>query len=149
MTIKKVISTDSITFNFNGDVSLECPLVDLPEGMLYRMALHGIAAKCGDAYSKNEGSQDALQKAERVWGNLKAGVFNAKSQGGGSGKLAAALVNVGGKSIQEVMDLLQGMDDKTKKLLRNDPKVKTELARMELAANEGKEGGLDIGAMFG
>ena len=147
MTIKKVIGTDSIAFDFNGDVQLVCELGELSTEMLHRMALHGIAAKCGDAYSKNEGGQDALQKCSRVWDNLKAGVFNAKALGG-SGKLAAALVNVSGKSIDEVMALLQDMDDKTKRLLRNDPKVKTELARMDLAANEGKDSVLDIKGMF-
>ena len=151
--IKKVTQIDSIVFRFPEVGDLTCSLKELSPEMRDRMALHGLAAKIGDAYSKNEGYADAKGKAVPVWESLLAGEFNRRSTGGGSstnGRLAAALVNISGKPIQDVMDLLDSLDDKAKKLLRQDVKVKKEIARLELASLEEKQedDGLDIVGMF-
>lgn len=145
--IPDTVNFASITFFFDEDFQLVCNVDDLPEDIKKQLLLRGIADKVGDSFAKNTGVIDAYDKAKALWECLMSGQYNQK-RGVTGGRIIAAICNVTGKEPGEVMAKWEKMDDKAKALLRNDPKVKAELARLELEAVKDAKPTVDVVAMF-
>lgn len=149
MSIKKTVNDNHVHFDFDGDRELTCSILDLPDEMIQRLALHGLSQKVGDSYAANEGMADAHSKAEAVWDSLKANQWNAGRTGGG-GDLTEALMNVTGQDRETVSTKLAGMGADEKKAIRKNAQVAAELARIkaERAAQRAASSGDSVEALF-
>jgi hypothetical protein len=148
---KKVVGDDLVAFKFTDGEKLICKLSGLPDEIITRLALHGIAQKVGDSYSGVSSIQEARANAAEVWENLKRGIWATKAVGG---KLAEAFARATGQPLDDCLEKLSGMTEEEKKDLRKHPQIKAAMAAInaERAAKlaEGMEGvtGTDLGDLF-
>ena len=147
-------SAEGVEFEFaNGD-KLNCKVSDLPQEMIERLAVHGIAQKVGDSYASAESVEEAIGNAKSVWDNLKAGQWATKASRGG--KYVEALKRVTGKDYDECLAAWNQMTDKQKAELRKHPDIKAAIAAIEAenaerakadAAQSG-DTGMDLTGLF-
>ena len=123
-------SADGVQFVFVNGTKLDCNVGDLPQEMIERLAVHGIAQKVGDSYASAESVEEALGNAKSVWENLKAGQWATKAARGG--KYVEALHRVTGKPYEDCLEAWQGMTDKQKADLRKHPGIKKAIADIEV-----------------
>ena len=134
---KKVVSADSVTFEFANGKQVVATLEGLTPEIVNRLALHGLSQKVGDSYSSNEGPDDAVLKAQSAYDNLKQGDWNAKGSGIGS-LLVRAVAKITGKEVEEVAALLDKMEDEKKKALQKRADVKLAMAELKMADLQSK-----------
>lgn len=120
---KKVIE-DAVVFAFEDGEKFTCSIAALDKAIVLKLALHGISQKVGDSYASADSIEAGRQAAELTWKNLTAGVW-ASARGG---LLVDALQRATGKTYEECMDKVAGMDDEEKKALRKHPAIKSALA---------------------
>lgn len=137
------LETGSVTITFDDDVTTTLNLDDYSPEIQRQLALHGLSQKAGDSYagaakaSEEEGvSVDDYCKASvaRIDEQLRAGNFNAGGGGGVRGGIfAEALAKATGKSLDEVIDLINSMDEDTIKQVKKHPQVKAEMLSIRQA----------------
>lgn len=149
----KTTGTDGVVFTFTGGHVLSVSLSALKDETIERLAVHGLSQKIGDSYSGAESIETAVAAAEGVWSNLKAGKWAVKASRGGV--LVDALMRVTGKTFEECLAKVQGMDEKAKKALKRHPDIMAALADIQKeAAVAAKEAAIDapdvpdLGEMF-
>ncbi len=127
---KKVPIEGGIQIEFENGEELALRLDELDDVIIRKLAVHGLSQKVGDSYAGAESIAEAVGLAHGVWTNLKAGLWGAKVSRGG--KIVEAIHRVTGKTVEECLELWQGMDDAKQKALRKHADVKHELAVMEM-----------------
>lgn len=153
---KKVVGEGSVTFNFSNGKSLVAAIADIPQELRDRLALHGLGQKVGDSYAGAESVEDAVESAGDVYEMLVGGKWTERTAGEPrTSALAEALARVmteagQPKSVEEATAAVKGMDDETRKNLRNQPSIKAAMsaikAERDAAAAAGKP--LDMASLF-
>ena len=132
-------STSSVTFTFISGEPLSASLSQFTPSIVTQLALHGLSQKVGDSYSGESDVAAARFSANKVLENLIAGNFGATRGEGKIGDLAQALMNLTGKSKEEVLEALDSMSKEDKLALRRDARVKKELLTIQLSTLEAGE----------
>ncbi len=151
---KKEISVEwnTVAFTFDGREAEKISIDDLPKATVRRLALHGLSQKLGDSYASNTGVDDAIRKFNDVLNMLKGGHWSAARSGGG-GVLAQVVAELTGKGLDEVTEMIRGLDAKGRRALGAQPQVAVEVARVKVeramkAAELATDTGLDLEALF-
>jgi hypothetical protein len=155
MSIKKTVneSNQTVSFDFDGEHSLQCGLEALSTEMITRLALHGLSQKVGDSYSANQGTADAFGKASEVYAGLQAGNWNTGKSGGG-GDLVEAIMKETGKDRDTVSGAIAAMTKEDRKALRARPQTAAILAAIkaqrmaERAKVDMGDAGVDLQSLF-
>lgn len=132
---KKVVSEDrsTVRFEFTHGQTLDCMLSALPEEIKAELIVHGIKQKVGDSYAAVSDPAEAMTHAGKVWERLVAGDWRVAREGGGGQRitdLVKALSNVTGKSLDECIDVVDGLEKAQKSALRKHAQIAAELARI-------------------
>lgn len=113
----------------------------LPTALLAKFAAHGAEQKLGDQIAGLKGKDggeadidDCVFAVDELIERLKQGEWSQVSAGNGmagSSVLAKALVEHTGKTIEKIKEFLSGKSQAEKVALRNNPKVKPIVERLE------------------
>ena len=144
------LTNESVTFTFASGEIITARLDALPNDIVRQLALHGLSQKIGDSYAN--GDVVPYDAASNVYSMLQTGSWKVAVNSGG--QLAQALCDVTGKELDECKEVLSAMDDKAKKLLRQNPEIGKALAAIKLAAAEkaasnAPDTGIDLAGLFG
>lgn len=124
----KTTDKSGVDFQFVNGKKLVCRLDELPEEIVKRLAVHGLAQKIGDSYAGVQGAVEiACLNANDVWESLKNGDWNVGRSGTG-GVIAEAIARVTGRTVEECRDMLAALDDDAKAKLRKQKKVASAMA---------------------
>ena len=130
-----------VRFDFvNGEVRV----FTMPEALMLRFAAHGASQKLGDSFAGVADLDDAIQTYDENADRLAKGQWSEESSGGGntgSSVLQKALMEVTGKSAEDIRTFLANKSQKEKLALRSSPKIKPTVDRLEaekLARSAGK-----------
>lgn len=130
---KKMLD-DSVRFEFINGEMLDCALVDIPQEIVHKLALHGLSQKVGDSYAGAESVETAKANATAVWNNLTSGLWAAKVSRGS--KLAEALHRITGQPLDVCIAKVAQLSDDQKKQLNKRSDVKKVYADMAAEAAE-------------
>jgi hypothetical protein len=133
--VSKTINEDgTLTFEFaTGETENVNPSDFTPE-IQAQLTLHGASQKLGDSYS-GEDADKCHAVFVGVLKNLTEGNWSARSGGGGAprvSQLAEALARETGKTVEECVEKLSGLDDDKKKAVRAHPAIQARLAEIKL-----------------
>lgn len=113
----------------------------IPDSLMAKCAAHGAEQKLGDEIAglKGEGGVDAdiedlVLAIDNLMGRLEAGEWNTQREGNGmagTSVLIRALVEHTGKDVAAIKDFLKDKSQAQKIALRNNPKVKPIVERIE------------------
>lgn len=121
----------SVRFDFrNGETITFTP----PEALIPQFIAHGISQKIGDETAGTEDVDDMFLDVDNLVTRLKAGEWSTKREGGGfagTSVLLRALVEVTGRTAEQVKLFLSGLKQDEKMALRNSPKVKPTVEKLE------------------
>lgn len=122
----------------------------LPEAMIHQFALHGAEQKLGDETAGLKDIDDALIAVDELIDRLYNGEWSAKREASGmagTSVLARALVEVMGKTPEQIKGWLKAKTHAEKVALRANPKVKVVVDRIE-AEKASKGSSVDTDAML-
>jgi hypothetical protein len=106
----------------------------IPDGMLDRFAAHGAEQKLGDEIAGLEDVDDCVIAVDALTERLNAGEWGIQRQGNGlagTSVLVRALVEHTGKTVEQIKTYLSTKSQAEKVALRNNPKVKPIVERIE------------------
>lgn len=113
----------------------ETRIFSLPEGdMLIRLAIHGAMQKLGDELAGVEVLDDGIQAIDELAARLQSGKWSEETSGksaAGSSVLQKALVEVSGKTAEEIRSFLAGKTAAEKAAIRTNPKILVVVQRLE------------------
>ena len=128
--------------------------------VLTNLALHGLVQKVGDCYAGEKDAKEAFAKAQDMVKRLAAGDWTKarESKGPSSSIIVEAITRLRQEqkpetTIDEIQDRWNGMDEDTRKKLRDDSRIKAAVAaiKAERAAakvakesNEEQENALEL-----
>lgn len=123
----------SVRLDFRNGKSI---VYEIPDSLILRFAGHGAEQKLGDATAGEQNVDDMVEAVESVILQLNKGEWNARREGGaggfaGASVLLRALVEVSGKPIERVREYLGTLNQKEKLALRQSPKLKPTIERIE------------------
>lgn len=129
----------------------------LPKGLVLKAAGHGMSQKYGDEISGVKDLEDAILAIDELDGRIQKGEWNETSTGGeglaGASILMKALIEVTGKTKDEIKAFLGTLDQKQKAAMREQTKIKPVVVRLEAerAAKAKKPAGpaIDTDALLG
>ena len=148
-----VISATAIAFTFAHGALVNADLNNLPANIQAQLALYGLRQKLQDSYSGKKESQECEAALTAALERLTSGEWTAArtpSQPANQ-KLVQAIVNLTGKSAEEISAVVDTLDEAQIKTYKAQPAIKAELARMlaeELAA-KAKASGDSLAALLG
>ena len=122
----------------------------VPAALVQQAACHGGEQKYGDSYAGLDDVEDMIAACDKVQANLEAGDWSARVEGSGiagTSVLARALVELTGKTMEEVKAFLAGKTMADKMALRQSSKLKPIIERLE-AEKVAKASKVDTGALF-
>lgn len=138
---KRKMLKDSI---FNEDGSVKCIRLDFRNGQFIdfvpspdlkaKAEAHGWEQKLGDETAGVDDVDDMQLAVEELAGRLYKGEWSLKREGGGmagTSVLLRALIEFSGRTIDQVKEFLTGKSQAEKLALRNSPKVKPIVDRLE------------------
>lgn len=131
---KKVVDGLSIVFKFDDGTEETFDSSRVNDDIKARAMMHGFSQKIGDSYAGAASAENPLayakQAVRETIATLYANEWKAPRGEGGPRvtDLAVAVSRVTGKSIEDVVALIEGLSDEDKKALRAKPKVKAALA---------------------
>lgn len=128
----------------------ETRLFTIPSNMLNAFALHGAEQKLGDEIAGIKDLDDAVLAIDELIDRLYNGEWGVKREASGiagTSILMRALMEVTGKTIEQVKAFLTGKSHAEKLALRANPKVKVVVDRME-AEKASKAAKVDTDAML-
>jgi hypothetical protein len=108
----------------------------LPDSLILKFAAHGAEQKLGDEIAGLKDIDDAVMAVDELVERLQKGEWNvARESNGlaGTSVLAKALVEFTGKTPEQIKAFLSGKTQAEKVALRNNPKVKPIVERIEAA----------------
>lgn len=133
-------------------VNGETRIFTVPDSLMARFAAHGAGQKLGDETASLTDVDDMVLAVDELMERLSAGEWSMKRETSGlagTSILARALVELSGKSAEQIKAFLATKTQAQKVALRSDPKVAPIVARLE--ANKAKKPGnsVDTDALLG
>lgn len=125
-------------------------LFTVPKALTEKAACHGGEQKYGDSYAGVESVEDMILACEQVQENLAKGDWTSRVEGSGvagTSVLARALVELTGKTMEQVKEFLKAKTQADKMALRASSKLKAIIERLE-AEKVAKASKVDTGALF-
>jgi hypothetical protein len=114
----------------------ETRLFHLPHTLLNQFAAHGAEQKLGDETAGTEDVDDMVVDVDDLIERLHKGEWNVKREGGGFAGISilmAALIEVSGKTQEQIKLFLSTKTQADKMALRNSPKIKPVVEKLEAA----------------
>lgn len=121
------------------------------EVMLLKFAAHGAEQKLGDAIAGLKDIDDAVIEIDSLISRLGKGEWGVTRESGGMAGISVlvrALVEHTGKEVQDIKDFLAGKTQGEKLALRNNPKIKPIVERIEAEKNSKKTSNVDTDSML-
>lgn len=112
----------------------ETRLFTVRDDMLAKFAAHGASQKLGDEITGLEAIDDCVLAIDELMERLGNGEWAQKREGNGmagTSVLIRALVESSGKSVEQIKAFLKDKDQAAKIALRNNPKIKPIVERLE------------------
>lgn len=137
----------TVRFDFRNG---EFRVFTLPEALLARFAIHGAEQKIGDA-TAGLSLEDSILAVDDVIENLYNGQWNSKREASGfagASVLARALVEVTGHPIDKVKAQLKSLTVAQRNAMKNNPKVRPVVDRIEAEAAAKKGTVVDSDALL-
>jgi len=138
----------SVRFDFRNG---ETRTFTIPSALLNKFAAHGAEQKIGDETAGLEDVDDAVLAVDALVERLNAGEWGVKREANGmagTSVLVRALVEVMGKTVEQIKEFLGKKSQAEKVALRNNPRVKPVVERIE-AEKTSKKSAVDTDAMLG
>lgn len=129
----------------------ETRLFTLPDNMLAKFAAHGAEQKLGDEIAGLADVDDCVIAIDELIDRLYNGEWGVKRESNGmagTSVLVRALVERTGKTVEQIKTFLSGKTQAEKVALRNNPKVKPIVERIE-AEKASKGSKVDTDALLG
>ena len=129
----------------------ETRLFTLPDNLLAKFAAHGAEQKLGDEIAGLNDVEDCVLAVDELIDRLYNGEWSLKREASGmagTSVLVRALVEHTGKTIEQIKQFLSGKSQAEKVALRNNPKIKPIVERIE-AEKASKKANVDTDAMLG
>ena len=126
-------------------------LFTVPAGLMAQFAAHGAEQKLGDEIAGVEDVEDCVLAIDELIDRLYNGEWGVKREGNGmsgTSTLLKALVEFTGKPVDAIKEVLKGKSQAEKVALRNNPKVKPIVDRIE-AEKASKGSKVDTEALLG
>ena len=152
---RKMLKTAEVTAEGEVQIRLDfrngaTRLFTIPADMLAKFASHGAEQKLGDEIAGLEDVEDCVIAVDDLIDRLYNGEWNLKKESSGlagTSVLSRALVEHSGKTSDEIRTFLKGKTQAEKVALRNNPKVKPIVDRIE-AERASKASKVDTEAML-
>ena len=129
----------------------ETRLFTLPDNLLAKFAAHGAEQKLGDEIAGLTDTEDCVLAVDELIDRLYNGEWSVKREANGmagTSVLVRALVEHTGKTVDAIKQFLNGKSQAEKVALRNNPKIKPIVERIE-AEKVSKKANVDTDAMLG
>ena len=129
----------------------ETRLFTLPDNLLNKFAAHGAEQKLGDEIAGLNDVEDCVLAVDELIDRLYNGEWSVKREANGmagTSVLVRALVEHTGKTVEQIKQFLSGKSQAEKVALRNNPKIKPIVERIE-AEKASKKANVDTDAMLG
>lgn len=129
----------------------ETRLFTIPDEMLAKFAAHGAEQKLGDEIAGLQDTDDCVIAIDELIDRLYNGEWGVKREANGmagTSVLVRALVEHTGKTLDAIKQFLSGKSQAEKVALRNNPKIKPIVERIE-AEKAAKKSNVDTDAMLG
>lgn len=136
----KVVDTEkrTVKFTFTDGTSFVAELDKMDEGMVSRLALHGLAQKLGDTYAGDVESPE--HEVRGMFEELASGEWSTRKPGEARTALVVeAMSRLLKISIADAQARWDDADDEAKKDTRNDPRVKREVLSIQQARLEASQ----------
>lgn len=149
MLKETIISGDTVQVRLdfrNG----ETRLFTIPDAMKNQFAGHGAEQKLGDETAGEEDVDDMTLAVDDLIDRLNKGEWSMKREGGGmagTSVLLRALMELSSKTVEQVKEFLKPLSQADKLALRNSPKVKPIVDRLE-AEKVSKASKVDTNALL-
>jgi hypothetical protein len=130
-TIDRENEIVTVRFDFRNG---ETRLITLPEELILDFAAHGAEQKYGDETAGVQDIDDMVLAIDELDTNIQAGKWSTRREGSGmagTSILLRALVELTGKSVEEVKATLSGLSQADKLALRGASKLKPIIERLE------------------
>ena len=153
---RKLLKESSVTADGKVAVRLdfrngETRLFTLPDKLLNKFAAHGAEQKLGDEIAGLNDVEDCVLAVDELIDRLYNGEWSVKREANGmagTSVLVRALVEHTGKTVEQIKQFLSGKSQAEKVALRNNPKIKPIVERIE-AEKASKKANVDTDAMLG
>lgn len=153
---RKLLKESSVTADGKVAVRLdfrngETRLFTLPDNLLAKFAAHGAEQKLGDEIAGLNDVEDCVLAVDELIDRLYNGEWSVKREASGmagTSVLVRALVEHTGKTVEQIKQFLSGKSQAEKVALRNNPKIKPIVERIE-AEKASKKANVDTDAMLG
>jgi len=129
----------------------ETRLFTIPDNLLTKFAAHGAEQKLGDEIAGLTDTEDCVLAVDELIDRLYNGEWSVKREANGmagTSVLVRALVEHTGKTLDAIKQFLAGKSQAEKVALRNNPKIKPIVERIE-AEKASKKTNVDTDAMLG
>lgn len=129
----------------------ETRLFTLPDNLLAKFAAHGAEQKLGDEIAGLTDVEDCVLVVDELIDRLYNSEWSIKREANGmagTSVLVRALVEHTGKTVEQIKQFLSGKSQAEKVALRNNPKIKPIVERIE-AEKASKKANVDTDAMLG
>jgi len=147
-TVDAEAGTVSVRLDFRNG---ETRLFTLPDNLLAKFAAHGAEQKLGDEIAGLTDVEDCILAVDELIDRLYNGEWSVKREASGmagTSVLVRALVEHTGKTVEQIKQFLSGKSQAEKVALRNNPKIKPIVERIE-AEKASKKANVDTDAMLG
>lgn len=121
----------SVRFDFRNG---ETVTFKSPDSLIPQFVAHGISQKIGDETAGTTDVDDMYLDVDNLVARLMKGEWTTKREGGGfagTSVLLRALVEVSGRTTDQVKTFLSGKSQAEKMALRNSPKIKPTIDKLE------------------
>ena len=153
---RKLLKESSVTADGKVAVRLdfrngETRLFTIPDVLLTKFAAHGAEQKLGDEIAGLNDVEDCVLAVDELIDRLYNGEWSIKREANGmagTSVLVRALVEHTGKTVDAIKTFLAGKSQAEKVALRNNPKIKPIVERIE-AEKASKKANVDTDAMLG
>ena len=153
---RKLLKESSVTADGKVAVRLdfrngETRLFTIPDTLLNKFAAHGAEQKLGDEIAGLTDTEDCVLAVDELIDRLYNGEWSVKREANGmagTSVLVRALVEHTGKTVEQIKQFLAGKSQAEKVALRNNPKIKPIVERIE-AEKASKKANVDTDAMLG
>jgi len=153
---RKLLKESSVTADGKVAVRLdfrngETRLFTIPDALLNKFAAHGAEQKLGDEIAGLNDVEDCVLAVDELIDRLYNGEWSVKREANGmagTSVLVRALVEHTGKTVDAIKTFLAGKSQAEKVALRNNPKIKPIVERIE-AEKASKKANVDTDAMLG
>lgn len=153
---RKLLKESSVTADGKVQVRLdfrngETRLFTVPDNLLNKFAAHGAEQKLGDEIAGLNDVEDCVLAVDELIDRLYNGEWSVKREANGmagTSVLVRALVEHTGKTVDAIKQFLAGKSQAEKVALRNNPKIKPIVERVE-AEKASKKASVDTDAMLG